>query len=135
MILTKNINPEENICFNCFGVKNVQRNTTQNVNIHKEFLAVYFALTEFGHLMWGSDFPDIVFTDNRSVTRFFQTKIIPPPLWNACDFVLRCNFVIEHIAGAMDTAADFLSRAEAKSTEKLEMNMRNDVTTKAIEVK
>ena len=84
--------------------------------------------------MWGSVFPVIVFTDNRSVTRFFQTKIIPPPLWNACDYVLQYNFVIAHVAGAMNTAADFLSRAEVNPTEKLEMNIRNDVTTKAIEV-
>ena len=100
----------------------------------KEFLAIYFAFFEFGHLMWGSVFPVIVFTDNRSVTRFFQTKIIPPALWNACDYVLQYNFVIAHVAGAMNTAADFLSRAESNPTEKLEMNIRNDVNTKAIEV-
>ena len=99
----------------------------------KEFLAIYFAFFEFGHL-WGSVFPVIVFTDNRSVTRFFQTKIIPPPVWNACDYVLRYNFVIAHVAGAMNTAADFLSRAEVNPTEKLEMNFRNDVATKAIAV-
>ena len=101
----------------------------------KQFLAIYFAFSEFGHLMWGSVFPVIVFTDNRSVTRFFQTKKIPPPLWNACDYVLQYNFVIAHVAGAMNTAADFLSRTENNPTEKLEMNIRNDVTTQAIEVK
>ena len=100
----------------------------------KEFLAIYFAFSEFGHLMWGSVFPVIVFTDNRSVTRFFQTKIIPPALWNACDYVLQYNLVIAHVAGAMNTAADFLLRAESNPTEKLEMNIRNDVNTKAIEV-
>ena len=101
----------------------------------KEFVAIYFAFAEFGHLMWGSVFPVIVFTDNRSVTRFFQTKIIPPPLWNACDYVLQYKFVIAHVAGAMSTAADFLSKAEINPTEKLEMNIRNDVTTQAKEVK
>ena len=100
----------------------------------KEFLATYFAFSEFRHLMWGCVFPVRVFTDNRSVTRFFQTKKIPPPLWNACDYVLQYNFVIAHVAGAMNTAADFLSRAETNPTEKLEMNIRNDVTTQAIEV-
>ena len=100
----------------------------------KEFLAIYFAFSEFGHLMWGSVFPVLVFTDNRSITRFFQTKIIPPPLWNACDYVIQYNFVIAHVAGAMNTAADFLSRAEVNPTEKLELNITNDVTTKAIEV-
>ena len=34
----------------------------------------------------------------------------------------------------MNTAADFLSRAEVNPTEKLELNIRNDVITKAIEV-
>ena len=34
----------------------------------------------------------------------------------------------------MNTAADFLSRAEVNPTEKLEMNIRNDVAIKAIEV-
>ena len=117
-----------------FGSKTF--NTTQlKMSIYaKEFLAIYFAFSEFGHLMWGSVFPVIVFTDNRSVTRFFQTKIIPPALWNACDYVLQYNFVIAHVAGAMNTAADFLSRAEWNPTEKLEMNIRNDVNTKAIEV-
>ena len=93
----------------------------------KEFLAIFFAFSEFGHLMWGSTFPVIVFTDNRAVTRFFQTKIIPPALWNACDYVLQYNFVIAHVAGAMNTAADFLSRTEINPTEKLEMNLRNDI--------
>ena len=117
-----------------FGSKTF--NTTQlKMSIYaKEFLAIYFAFSEFGHLMWGSVFPVIVFTDNRSVTRFFQTKIIPPALWNACDYVLQYNFVIAHVAGAMNTAADFLSRAEWNPTEKLEMNIRNDVNTKATEV-
>ena len=84
--------------------------------------------------MWGSTFPVIVFTDKRAVTRFFQTKIIPPALWSACDYVLQYNFVIAHVAGAMNTAADFLSRTEINPTEKLEMNLRNDIQTKAIEV-
>ena len=100
----------------------------------KEIPAIYFEFSEFGHLMWGSVFSVIIFTDNRSVTRFFQTKIIPPALWNACDYVLQYNFVIAHVAGAMNTAADFLSRAESNPTETLELNIRNDVITKATEV-
>ena len=34
----------------------------------------------------------------------------------------------------MNTAADFLSRTEVDPTEKLEMAIRNDIHTKAIEV-
>ena len=116
-----------------FGSKTFNPTQLEMSIYAKEFLAIYFAFFEFGHLVCGSVFPVIVFTDNRSVTRFFQTKIIPPPLWNACDYVLQYNFVIAHVAGAMNTAADFPSR-ETNPTEKLEMNIRNDVTTQAIEV-
>ena len=41
---------------------------------------------------------------------------------------------MEHVAGAMNTAAVFLSRTKTNPTEKLEMNLRNDTQTKAIEV-
>ena len=45
----------------------------------KEFLAIYFAFKEFGHIFWGAPKPVIILTDNKAVTRFFQTKIIPQP--------------------------------------------------------
>ena len=86
------------------------------------------------HLLNLETFPVIVSTDNRSVTRFFQTKTIPPALGNACDYVLQYIFVLAHVPGSMNTAADFLSRTELDQTEKLEMTIRNDIHTKAIEV-
>ena len=45
----------------------------------KEFQATYYASKEFGHYFWGTPYPVIILTDNKLVTRFFQTKIIPPP--------------------------------------------------------
>ena len=117
-----------------FGSKTFNPTQTKMSIYAKEFLSIYFAFVEFGHLMWGSTFTVIVFTDNRSVTRLFQAKLIPPAHWNACDYVLQYNFVIAHVAGSMNTAADFLSRTEVNPTEKLEMNIRNDIQTKAIEV-
>ena len=53
----------------------------------KEFLAIYIAFLEFAHFLWEATKPTIVLTVNKSVTRFFQTKSIPPVLWNACDYV------------------------------------------------
>ena len=97
----------------------------------KEFLAKYYAFKEFGHIFWGTPQPVIIFTDNKSVTRFFQTKIIPPPLWNACDFVIQFNFIIAHIPGKNNTAAD---RMETDPTEKLVLKIREDVETRPIEV-
>ena len=100
----------------------------------KQLLAIYMAFLEFAHILWETSKPTIVLTDNKSVTRFFQTKAIPPSLWNACDYVLQFNFKIAHIAGSFNTAADFLSRLELKVTEKIHLKSREDVQTTPIEV-
>ena len=109
--------------------------TQKRLSIYaKEFFSIYFAFVEFGHLKWGCTFAVTVFTDNSSVTRFVQAKLIPLPLWNACDYVLQYRFVIAHVAGSMNTAADFLSRTHVNPVGKLEMSIGNDIQTKAIEV-
>ena len=106
-----------------------------NMSIYsKEFLAIYLAFLEFAHILWETSKPTIVLTDNKSVTRFFQTKTIPPSLWNACNYVLQFNFEIAHIAGSINTAADFLSRLELEVTEKTHLKIREDVQTTPIEV-
>ena len=99
-----------------------------------EFLAVYMAFKEFGHIIWGATNPVIIMTDSKSVTRFFQTKMIPPPLWNACDFVQQFIFTIAHIPGKMNTAADFLSRLKLDPNEKIILKNGEDIPTKPNEV-
>ena len=84
-----------------------------NMSIYsKEFLAIYMAFLEFPHILWDATKPTIVLTDNKSVTRFFQTKAIPTSLWNASDYVLQFNFKTAHIAGSVNTAADLISLHE-----------------------
>ena len=100
----------------------------------KEFLAINMAFLEFAHILWEATKPTIVLTDNKSVTRFFQAKAIPPELCIACDYVLQINLKIEHIAGSVNTAADFLSRLELKVTEKIRLKIREDIHTTPIEV-
>ena len=100
----------------------------------KEFLALYMAFKEFGHLFWDATKPVIIMTDSKSVARFFQTKMISPPLWNACDFVLQFKFTIAHIPGKKNTASDFLSRLEIDPNEKIILKIREDIPTKPIEV-
>ena len=90
---------------------------------------------EFAHILWEATKPKFVLTDNKSVTRFFQTKAIPPALCNACDYVLQFDFKIAHIAGSVNTAADFLSRLELKVTEKIRLKTKEDIQTTPIEVK
>ena len=105
------------------------------MSIHSnEFLAIYMVFHEIAHILWEATKPTIVRTDNKSVTRFFQTKAIPPSLWNACGYLLQFNFKIAHIAGSVSTAADFLSRLEMNVTEKIRLKFREDVQTTPIEV-
>ena len=92
------------------------------------------AFLVFAQILWETTKPTIVLTDNKSVTRFFQTKAIPPFLWNACDYVLQFNFKIAHIAGSVNTAADFLSHLELKVTQRIRPKIGEDVQTTTIEV-
>ena len=100
----------------------------------KEFLAIYMEFLEFAHLLWETTKPTIVLTDNKSVTRFFQTKATPPSLWNTCDYVLQFNFKIAHIAGSVNTTADFFSPLQLKVTERIRLKIREVVQTIPIEV-
>ena len=100
----------------------------------KESLALYMAFHEFGHFLWEASKPTSVLTDKKSVIRLFQTKAIPPSLWNAWDYVLQFSFKIAHIPGSVNTAADFLSRLELKVTEKIHLKIREDVQTTPLEV-
>ena len=100
----------------------------------KEFLENYMAFLEFAHIRWEATKPTIVLTDNKTVTHFFQTKAIPPALWNACDCVLQFNFKIAHIAGSVNTQADFLSRLELRVMEKIRPKIREDSQTTPFEV-
>ena len=92
------------------------------------------AFLEFAHILWEATKPTIVLTDNKSVTRFFRTKAIPPALWNACDYELHFNFKVAHFPGSVNTAAEFLSRLELKVTEKIRLKIREDIQTTPIEV-
>ena len=92
------------------------------------------AFLELAHILWETTKTLIVVTDNKSVTRFFQTKAIPPPLLNACDFVLQFSFRIAHIAGSVKSAADFLSRLELKVTENIRLKNKEGIQTTHIEL-
>ena len=117
-----------------FGLKTFSPAQLKMSICSKEFLAKYMVILEFAHILWEATKPTIVLTDNKSVTRFFQTKAIPPALWNACDYNLQFNFKIAQIAGSVNTAADFLSRLELTVTEKILLKIREDTQTTPIEV-
>ena len=92
------------------------------------------AFLVFLHILWEATKPINVLTDNKSVTRFFQTKAIPPAVWNACDYVLPFNFKRPHIAGSVNTAANFFFSFELKVTEEIRLKIRENIQTTPIEV-
>ena len=101
----------------------------------KEFLGIYLAFDSFEHYIWGvSTKPVIVLTDNNSVTRFFQTKKLPGNLWNAVDYVLSFNFVLGHISGKANAAADYLSRIHVNPNTKLKLKLSDRIPIRDIEV-
>ena len=73
-------------------------------------------------------------TDSKSLTKLFQTKLIPPPLWNACDFALQFTFTIAHIPGKIIFAAAFLSCLEMDPNAKIILKIIQDIPKKLIEV-
>ena len=50
-------------------------------------LAIYFTFKEFEDFFWGAPNPVIILTNNKAVTQFLQTKIVPSAPWNVCDYV------------------------------------------------
>ena len=101
----------------------------------KEFLAVYFAFDNFANILWGSNKPVLVLTDNCSLTRFFQAKTIPSSLWTCVDHVLNFNFVLGHIPGKANAAADYLSRIHVHPPTKLELRFNSQIPVKNVELK
>ena len=92
------------------------------------------AFPEFAHILWEATNSTIVLTDHKSVTRFFQTKAIATALWNGYDYILQFIFKIAHIAESVNTAANFPSGLELKVTEKVRLEIREDIQTTPIEV-
>ena len=103
--------------------------TAQYVNLLERIFGNLHGICWVCRYSVGNIKTDDCLNDNKSVTRLFQTKAIPPSLRNACEYVLQFNFKITHIAVSVNTAADFLSRLELKVTEKIHLKIREDVQT------
>ena len=93
----------------------------------KEFLAMHFAFDEFAHILWGVKKPTIVMTDNKALTRFFQSKRIPPKLWNYCDQALQFDFVLAHVPGVENPAADYLSRIDIHPKDRIHLKLHDEI--------
>ena len=71
--------------------------------------------------------PIIVMTDKKASTRFFQTKHIPPSLWNFCDQTLQFNFSLAHVPGVENPAADYSSRLEIRPEDRVHLKLTDTI--------
>ena len=60
----------------------------------KEFLAIYMAFLNFAHNLWEATKPTVVLTDNKSVTRLFQSKTIHRPCGTHAIVLRLCDLQI-----------------------------------------
>ena len=90
-----------------------------------------------------SEFKEIFDSVNRALSDACELALKQPipgkqlVLMMGCQFQncqLQFNFKIAHIAGSVNTAADFLSRLQLKVTEKMRLKTREDSQTTPIEV-
>ena len=100
----------------------------------KEFLAIYFPLEYFSHFIWGAEKPVIVLTENKNLTKFFQSKLIHPALWKFMDRVIAYNIVLAHIPGRANAAVDFLSRMQTDPIQSLELQLLDSSPMKQIDI-
>ena len=99
-----------------FGLKNFSPAQFKMSIYSNEVSAIYIKIKSITNL-----------TVNISVTRFNQTKAIPPALWAAYDYMLQSNFKKAVIFRSVNTAADFLSRVELKFMGKTRLEIHEDI--------
>ena len=63
-----------------YGSKTYSQSQIKMSIYAKEFLAIYMTFKEVVHIFWAVTKPVIIMTDSKSVTRYLQTKTIPPLL-------------------------------------------------------
>ena len=98
---------KKSLCAYSLWSQNIYLLPAESVGMCKRILSNILRLQ--GHTFCGTPKATNILTDNKSVTRLFYSKITPPPLWNACDILIQFNFIIAHIPGKNNTAADYLS--------------------------
>ena len=108
--------------------------TAQDFNLFEKFFGDLLGISRVCTHSVGNIKTDDCLNGQQISYSVLPDKSIPPSLWNACDYVLQFNFRMAHIAGSINTAADFLSRLELKFTEKIHPKIREDVQTTPIEM-
>ena len=109
----------QNLCPSSIWFETIHILRNKTVYLHQETFSKNSTVKDFGHIVWGTAKLVFIKTDSISVSRFFQTDLIPPPKWHECDFVLQFNFTMAHIPGKMNTASGFRLRLKTNSNDKM----------------
>ena len=73
-------------------------------------------------------------TDNQALTRLFQAKQRVPKLWNFCDQALQLNFILAHVPGIENPAADYLSRLNVTPADRVHLKLTDSIPTHRIAI-
>ena len=102
----------------------------------KEFLAIYYAFETFAHMLWGiTNKPVIVFTDNKALSSFLQCPNIPASLCKYVDRLLQFKFVLAHVSGDNNPAADYLSRMYLNPHLQMELEIGATIPVHEVQVR
>ena len=117
-----------------FGSQRVTEGQMSLTMYAKEYVAMHFAFDECAHFLWGVKKLTIVMTNMKPLTRFFQSKTIPPKLWNYCDQALQFDFVLAHAPGFENTAADYLSEIEINLQDRIHLKLHDEILVFKVEI-
>ena len=95
---------------------------------------MHFAFDEFKLILWDVKKPTIVMTDNNTLTRFFQSKRILHKLWNYCDQALKFDFVLAHVHGVENLAADYLSIIDINPQDRIHLKLHDKIPVFKVEI-
>ena len=89
---------------------------------------------EIAHILGEMTKPMFALISNKSVSRSFQLRAIPPVVWNARDYVLHFTSRMAHFAASINIESDFLSGVELNVTEEIHLSVQEDIQTTSINV-
>ena len=116
-----------------FGSQRITEGQMSLTMYAKQFLSMHFAFNELAHTLWGVKKPTIALTDNKALTRFFQSKLIPPKLWNHCYQALQFDFVLAHVPGVENSYAHCLSRLDINPEDGIHLKLNDQILVHHIE--
>ena len=78
-------------------------------NSANDFCTKLLAFKDLGPWFLSTSKPVVIMIDNIAVTRFSQSKVNPPALSNASEFVVLLNFAIAHFTGKLNSTEELLN--------------------------